>query len=159
MRNTVDITIEAEGRDKGKKFRLTEMPASNGEDWAMRAFFGLASSGVEIPNLELVREMGMAGIATIGLKALGGLTPEIARPLMDEMWQCVQIIPSSGIARKPTEDDIDESPTRVRLRKEVFELHTGFFRFLELQKLKALSEKESQSDTPSTSTSPEPSPQ
>jgi len=155
MRNTVDITIDAEGRDKGKKFRLTEMPASQGEDWAMRAFFGLAASGVDIPNLEEVRHMGLAGIATIGLKALGGLTPDIARPLMAEMWDCVQIVSSAGVVRKPTEDDIDEIATRIRLRKEVFELHTGFFSFLAQQASAKSTAKESQSGTPNTSTSPD----
>lgn len=126
MRKTREIKIDAEGRDKGKTFVITEMPASQAEKWAVRAFLAMSRSGVEIPdNLE---GTGMAGIATLGLKALGGIQEDDAIRLMDEMFDCVKFKPDD--ARIPprdlVEDDIEEVATRVKLRIEIFELHTGF---------------------------------
>lgn len=124
MRNIVDIAITAEGRDAGKTFRLTEMSASAAENWAIRAFMAIAKGGMEIPD---GIPQSIAGIAILGFKALAGADYATAKPLMDEMMGCVQVLTDSGIARKPVEEDIEEVATRLQLRKEVFELHTGFF--------------------------------
>lgn len=141
MRKEVDITIDAEGRDKGKKFHLTELSAADGEEWAIRAFMGAARSGVQLPDN--VREMGLAGIAMLGVKALAGMTYEDARPLLDKMFTCVEFISSKGVTRPLADGDIDEISTRIRLRKEIIELHTGFFKAAE--KLK--SEREAAQQT------------
>lgn len=127
MRKEKDIKITEENRDKGKLFRVTEMPAERAEDWALRLFLGLARSGFEIPDE--VQQMGMRGLAVIGLKALGGLEYGDAKVLMDEMMECVSIVrdqqhPQSASPLLP--EDIEEVSTRFELRKEVFELHTGF---------------------------------
>lgn len=127
MRKIERITITDEGRDKGKVFVLTEMPASKAEMWAARALLALSKSGVEIP--ENVQGAGMAGIAVLGLKALGGLKFEEARLLLDEMFECAQMQPDPAkpeIVRMIMEEDIEEVATRVRLRAEIFSLHTGF---------------------------------
>lgn len=123
-RNTADVTITAEGRDNGKVFRITELSASAAEDWAIRALMAIARGGVEIPD---GIPQSIAGIAILGFKALAGMDPTIAKPLLDEMMACVQIVTASGVARKPMEEDIEEVATRLQLRKEVFEVHTGFF--------------------------------
>jgi hypothetical protein len=126
-RKTATITIDAEGRDHGKQFLLREMPASQAEKWAMRVFFGMAKSGLEIPDH--IASTGLAGIAAIGLKAIGGLSFDTAEPLLDEMMACVQRIPNPAkpdIVRPLVEDDIEEIGTRLRLRKEVFGLHVDF---------------------------------
>ena len=127
MRKTETITITDDGRDKGKMFLLTEMPAEKAEKWALRAFLALARSGVELPDD--VQQLGMAGMAIVGLRALGGVQFSDAEELLDEMFECVQIMPDPGkphIIRRPTTDDIEEIPTRLKLRTEVFKLHTGF---------------------------------
>lgn len=127
MRKTKDVVVALEGRDKGKVFRITEMPASQAEKWATRAFLALAHSGVEVP--EYVSGAGMAGIAVLGLKALGGVSFEEAEPLMDEMMACVTIVRDPKqpmMAFGLMEQDTEEVSTRVLLRGEVFELHTGF---------------------------------
>lgn len=127
MRKTIDITISAEGRDHGKVFHIEEMPASQAEKWAARAFLALSRSGAEIPDD--VRSAGFAGIAVLGLKALGGMRFEDAEQLMDEMFDCIRIKPDKrnpDIIRSLIEDDIEEIATRVRLRAEVFGLHAGF---------------------------------
>lgn len=128
-RRTKIITIDAEGRDQGKAFFLTEMPATQAEKWALRAFLGLAKSGVEVPDD--IQALGMAGIAMLGLKALGGMTWEYLEPLLDEMFACVQRVPDAGkpaVVRALIDDDIEEIGTRLRLRKEVFGVHVDFSR-------------------------------
>ncbi|EBP8102013.1 hypothetical protein AOS06_03795 [Salmonella enterica] len=98
------ITIDGQGRDNGKVFHLTEMSASHAEWWAMRAIMAMGRGGVELP--------------------------EEARPLLDEMMECIQFVPdpkNRGIRRPLIEDDIEEITTRLNLRAEVFRLHVDFF--------------------------------
>jgi hypothetical protein len=126
-RKTATILIDATGRDNGKAFFIREMPASQAEMWAVRAFLALARSGVDVP--EDIASSGLAGIASLGLKALTGLRFEEARDLMAEMFACIQMIPDPGkpgVMRALIEDDIEEVATRLRLRKEVLELHVDF---------------------------------
>ena len=123
MRNVVKFTAEA-GRDKGKTFVLTEMPASKAEKWAMRAFLAISKSGVEVPDG--LENTGFSGIAKLGLTFISKLPYEVAEPLMDEMMECVTIEPSAGITRELIEDDIEEVATRIKIRMEVFKLHAGF---------------------------------
>ncbi len=129
MRKTIDVTISASGRDEGKTYRLTEMPAARAEKWAMRAFLGMARSGIEVPDS--ISEAGLAGIAMIGLRAVGSMSFGDAEPLMDEMVACIQYVEPSVNGRVPVvrglvESDIEEIATRVKLRKEVFGLHVDF---------------------------------
>lgn len=128
-RATINYTVTDEGRDFGKVFVLTEMPASRAEAWAMRAILALMAGGVELP--EGFERMGMAGMAEVGIRALSGLKWEVAEPLLAEMWSCVQIMPDSSkphVIRNLIEEDIEEIMTRVKLRAEVWKLHTGFLK-------------------------------
>lgn len=147
MRKTAAITITAEGRDLGRQYLITELSASAAEDWAIRAFMAIAKGGMEIPDGV---PASIAGIAILGFKALAGMDPTTAKPLLDEMMSCVQVLTSSGIARKPMEEDIEEVATRLQLRKEVFELHTGFFeRAARLKSTTSASKAQAASATPS----------
>lgn len=126
-RKTKIVKIESEGRDKGKVFMLTEMPASRAEKWAMRAFLALAHAGVEVP--EEMQGLGMSALAIIGLRALSRVSFAEAEPLMDEMMECVQAVPDPSkpaIIRGLYEDDLEEVASRAYLKSEVFELHTNF---------------------------------
>lgn len=128
-RNVANYTVTNDGRDKGKTFVLTEMPASKAESWAMRALLALMAGGVEVP--EGFERLGMAAMAEIGIRALSGLRWEVAEPLLDEMWSCIQIMPDPSkphLVRNLIEEDIEEITTRVKLRAEVWKLHTGFFK-------------------------------
>lgn len=126
MRKEATIVVEAEGRDKGKIFRLRELSAEQAESWGLRLMLALSKSGVEVPEGFL--EMGMVGVAAMGLKAMGGLPWEVAKPLLDEMMSCIVIQPGSrpDVVRALISDDIEEVATRIRLREEVLTLHTGF---------------------------------
>jgi len=126
-RKVVTYTITDEGRDKGKAFVLTEMPASQAERWALRAFLTLAKSGIEVPDN--LAQMGMAGIALLGVQALSRAPWQDAEPLLDEMFGCIQIQATPGkpgTIRALVEDDIEEVATRLKLRAELLKLHTGF---------------------------------
>lgn len=126
MRKKLPVAITADGRDNGKTFMLTELPARQAEKWAMRALFVLAKY-MDIP--EHIMNSGMAGLAQLSPKMFLSATFAEVEPLMDEMLSCVRIIRD---ARRPdmefelTGDDIEEVPTLLFLRSKVWELHTGF---------------------------------
>jgi len=132
-RKTEIINVTSEGRDKGKQFIITEMPALRAERWAFRALLALAHSGVQLP--EGAADGGMAVLASAGLQALNSLDFEEARPLLDEMWSCVQIVPDPKnpnivrplVIREADGDDIEELTTIFQLRERIFRLHTDFF--------------------------------
>lgn len=127
-RKTVTITIDKAGRDLGKKFQITEMPAYQAERWATRALLAITNSGLEVP--ENFAKSGMAAMASFGLNMLTSIDFDTAAPLLDEMMSCVQIDMSNGIVRELMEEgdgaDIEEVATRLTLRKAVIELHLGF---------------------------------
>lgn len=139
-----EVTIpkdSPDNRDAGKLFVLTEMPATQAEKWAAKAFLGMARGGIDIPDD--IKSMGMAGIARLTIGAFGNLRFEDAEPLLDEMFSsCVAFVPDPsnrstyrgariaelpGYLGKLMEEDIEEVSTRVKLRTEVFDLHLGFF--------------------------------
>lgn len=126
-RRTATYTVTTEGRDKGSVFLLTEMPADQAEEWGLRALCALAKAGVEIP--EDYKSMTMAAMATMGIQSLAGIPFGEAKPLLDEMMECVQIIPDPArpdVLRALFPGDIEEVITRLTLRREVFQLHVGF---------------------------------
>lgn len=128
MRKTETITITAEGRDQGKVFKITEMPAAAAERWALQALFALLNTGVDIPPD--LAEAGMAGWASLGFDAFARLPFAAAEPLLADMWVCVQYQPDPAkpsVVRPLIEEDIEEVGTRIRLRKSVWDLHIGFF--------------------------------
>ncbi|WP_049250045.1 hypothetical protein [Neisseria elongata] len=122
---TKQITIE-NGRDKGRVFLITEMSAAHADHWAMRALIALANGGVDLGGLS--PQQGMMGMVGVALDALGRLKADDAIPLLNELLDCVQIIPEGGQPRPLNMDfnDVEDFTTLWRLRKEVFALHTDF---------------------------------
>lgn len=151
-RKDTTVIISAEGRDKGKKFFIKEMPASQAIRWADRAILALTHAGVQLPNN--FRDMGMAGMAIMGLQALMGLNYMEAEPLLDELMTCVQIVPSERAAPRPiiVDDDIEEPFTIMYLRAEAFLLHVGFT-MAEVQSMWT-SARTTSADSKATETSP-----
>jgi hypothetical protein len=130
MRKTERFPITSEGRDKGKIFILTEMPADQGERWAIRALLALTNTGAAIPEEAL--GAGMAGLAAVGIQALGLLNHAQVQPLLDELWPtCVRIIPPNE-KLMPQEiisginSQIQEVKTRFEIYRALLKLHTGF---------------------------------
>lgn len=127
-RKQLKYTVGDAGRDQGKVFLITEMPARHGHQWATRVLFGVMNAGIEIPDNVL--NAGFAGIAAIGIKALGKLPVSVAEPLLNELMTCVQIMPNPAnpdIVRNLIDDDTEEILTIFKLQKEVLALHVDFF--------------------------------
>ena len=127
MRKETTTVITRDGRDKGKTFTLTEMPAIQGDRWARRCLMAMVESGVDIP--EEIRSMGMAGVAAMGFKALLTIKFEVAEILMAELLEGVRFVPDpkkAEVIRPLIEDDVEEIMTYSTLRMEMFELCTGF---------------------------------
>jgi hypothetical protein len=112
------------GRDEGKVFVLTELSARRAESWGGRALTALTHAGAELPDE--IMTAGMAGFAMMGMQALSSIKFEEIEPLMEEMFECVQICPNPGhpeVVRALVEDDIEEVYTRFQLRVAVLNLH------------------------------------
>lgn len=132
MRKTKVITIEREGRDKGKKFRITEMPVIKAEKWATRAFMALANLGFDLPE----DGSGINGLAyaleKYGLKSLAKIPYEKIAPLYDELLDCCEYLGdgTSTVSRQmdsaTAEEVVEEVSTLFVLRFEAIKLHIDF---------------------------------
>ena len=83
------VTISDSGRDQGKRFKLTEMPSSRAEKWALRALLAMSQSGVPIPPD--VMGMGMPALVSFGLQAILNMAYPEAEGLMVELMACIQM--------------------------------------------------------------------
>ena len=125
-RKEIDITITTEGRDKGKTFHITEMPATQAEELGIRALLAVAASGVDIGPLA---GSGLLGVARAGIESMAKIRFEDAKPLFTELFTCIKIKPdprNPNLIRNLIEDDIEEVATRVQLKVEAFKLHVNF---------------------------------
>lgn len=122
---TIGPLSAAFGRDEGKTYLITEMPATQGERWATRALNAMAQSGIEIPP-EFMGG-GWAIVAMVGFKAVLSADYAQTGPLMDEMMGCIKSMqPAAPEGRALIEEDIEEIATRAYLKDEVFRVHAGF---------------------------------
>jgi len=131
MRKVETVTVPEWGdRDRGKMFRITEMPSARAEKWGIRAIMLLNGSGERIP--EGIAGRGMEAIAIVGINVFlqGTIKQEHLDPLLDEMMTCVEVIRDKSHPEVATalvsDDDIEEVKTRLWLRSEVLRLHVGF---------------------------------
>lgn len=159
-RKTKEVTITAEGRDQGKVFFITEMPALQAERWGMRAIMLLAAHNVDIGE---IGNGGMQKMLTLGFEALAQVPYEQVAPLMDELMACCQIRVRVGeqvITRPIIAEEVEEAWTFVTLKGEAFGLHVGFSFSGALSTSKAAPGTTTDSiipASPNTSTAPQPS--
>lgn len=129
-RKTITVEITREDRDQGKRFLITELPATKAEKWAARALNALLASGIQISDSAAAAGMrGLAASMAQGLSGFSGMPWNLVEPLLDEMMECVQILPNANnpaIMRPLIEQDIEEVMTRLTLRNAWLELHIGF---------------------------------
>lgn len=125
------VTVPIWGeRDAGKNFKLTEMPSTKAEKWALRALLLLRGSGERVP--ENMAGVGWEMIAILGINVFlqGSIKADELDPLLDELMGCVQIIRDPRAPEVSTalvsDDDVEEVKTRLWLKSEVLRLHTGF---------------------------------
>lgn len=125
-----EMTITLEDRGNPLTFRLREMPASRLESWMTRVLLLLTGSGVDVPA---GADLSSAGeyLMTQGLKALGGVDYDKAKPLLDDLLTCChRVLPQGGeLAVTPESVDgyIEDVRTLFRLRVEALKLNLGFF--------------------------------
>lgn len=164
-RNTLELVIQAEGRDKGKLFIITEMSARKAEMWGAKALNALARSNVQIPDS--VMGAGIVGVWVMGVKMLFAMDFVIIPELLDEMMACAEFCPEpignpnyrrSLVGDLAVEDDVEEVATRIHLREQIFKLHVGFTPAEAISKLtSALSPQASSSAPTSPASSRRPS--
>lgn len=157
MRKETDLKITEEGRDKGKVFHLTEMPAMKAEKWATKALMKLLKGNPDIGDLNQLKQRGMQGMMLMGMEALMGLEYDEIEPLLDELLSCVMITNPGGGWRTPLPDDYEEVSTLLQIKWAVFNLHVNFSVSASPLNSKT-SETSSEAPSPNTATSPQPSP-
>ena len=128
-RLTETITCDSSwGRDAGKVFLVTEMPAAQSEDWGFRAVLVLINAGINIP--QNAQKMGMMALMSASVSNIAGNVDWLSlKPLMDELMGCVQIIPDAkfpNVVRSIIPDDIEEPLTRAKLKKTALMMHINF---------------------------------
>lgn len=122
-RKTASVTIDADSRDNGKRYLLTEMPAVQAERWGRRLVAKMAREGIAVPPQ--VGDLGMAALPSYPLLTYLSWVDDEA--LVGELMACVQAWPSGvQIARTLRDNDVEEPMTLVQLRMEVIALHAGF---------------------------------
>lgn len=122
MRKEVDIKIE-EGRDAGKVFRITEMPAFQMDSWATRALIALGKT-----KQGGIVALGSLSFAEI-LKCFGEIEYEKAEPLLQELLECCAFVKDGTMVTLKKEfvnDIIEDWTTILRLRMEALKVCLGF---------------------------------
>lgn len=157
MRRTVRYivpTVEGiENRDSGKTFVITEVSAGQAEEWGLRALMALGTSGIVVPPE--VAAAGLMGAVLVGFQAFMGAREDAVLPLWREMLPaCVQYNPSENVLHPYREADIEEVATRLELRKQIVELHTGFTLAEFVLKFQMATLARQQQGSQNTSTSP-----
>lgn len=150
-RKSIVFTVEADNRDKGKQFKITEMPARKAEEWAIRLACAVIGAGVTVPDnmmaaigaavapapaednaearelYDSVMASGMAGLAQWGITSLAKVPFAQSKPLLDELLGCVKFLGGSGIETALVDEgQIEEISTWSRLKIEAFKLHIAF---------------------------------
>lgn len=121
------------GRDKGKKFLITEMPAMQADEWAHRLVYQASMSGIDLKNVDILNidTKSMTGMIEIGaaiLSVLGKIPPADSREMKFELLdRCVQIIPTGGQPRSCMwEQEILDFQNFMVLAAQALKVHVGF---------------------------------
>lgn len=120
-RKEIEIKIE-EGRDAGKTFKITEMPAVQADRWITKALCLLGKSKFDISSLG---SMSMPEI----LKSMSGLNFDDTEPLLNQLLECATFekdgvaVPMKG---SMIDSVIEDWSTLFRLKVESLKLILGF---------------------------------
>lgn len=123
-RKTCRVTIDADGRDKGKTFVLTELPALDIERWTVRLILALGKNGVSLPDVQA--QSGFAGVAGILWALIAQIPVSEAEALLATMLEGLKI-DEGKITRNLVPDDIEEAETLLQIRLAWVDVHAGFF--------------------------------
>ena len=133
MLNEKIITIE-EGRDSGKTFVVTEMPASRLEKWSARALLALFNGHVPANVADQARGSHAMALAGAVMSGLNGVRWELVEPLYDELLTCIHHVPDPSrpsarvkLCAENVDNFIQDMGTLLRLRAAVLEVCFDFF--------------------------------
>lgn len=123
MRKEIEVKID-EGRDAGKVFKITEMPAFQMDRWATRALIALGKS----------QKGGIAALGSMSiqdvLSAFAELDYEKTEPLLQELLECCSFVKDGTyipLKRDMVDSIVEEWATLFKLRMEALKLNVGFF--------------------------------
>lgn len=121
------------GRDEGKRFQITEMPALKADEWAHKLLEQASRSGVDLKNVDVLNldTKSMAGMIEIGAAVftiLGRIDHEISREMkFDLLDTCVRIIPTEGEPRMCLwDDEIKDFQNFTLLAAQAIGIHIDF---------------------------------
>ncbi len=123
-RKEITITLE-DGRDKGKRIKITEMSAWEAAEWADDVLLSALGNGI---GLEQVA--GMASVAQAGFALLSKLNKDDAKEAFAKLMSCCKHIPdpkNQSIELDIDKDTLEEIASFYKLRIEAFKLHVDFF--------------------------------
>jgi hypothetical protein len=123
MRKTLEVS--GVGRDSARVYLITEMSAFKAEKWAIKALWLIAANGSDLTSA--MNDAPFAEFVRSGLVALFKVDFKQAEPLLDEMLSCVSLVTNAGTRPIILADDFEDPRTLIKLRKEIFALHTDFF--------------------------------
>lgn len=128
------VTLE-NGRDKGKVFEITEMPAIQADEWAHRLIEQAANSGVDLKNVDVLEmnTQSMQGMVEIGVAVftiLGRMNYQISREMkFDLLDRCVRIVPTGGQPRECLwNDELKEFASYTILAAHAIGIHIDFLK-------------------------------
>ena len=101
------------------------MSADAAEWWAIRVTQGIVGSN---PDADFdIFSGSLPRLANFAFVGLAKIPAEQLKPLMDEMKACVSVLlPDGKTSRALLPGDVEDIMTWLELRKEVFEVLTGF---------------------------------
>ena len=123
-RKEITITLE-DGRDKGKRIKITEMSAWEAAEWADDVLLSALGNGI---GLEQVA--GMASVAQAGFALLSKLNKDDAKEAFAKLMSCCKHLPdpkNQSIELEIDKDTLEEIASFYKLRIEAFKLHVDFF--------------------------------
>lgn len=127
------ITITNEGRDKDKRFLITELPASKTEEFSMLMIENFSSLDPE--TIKQLQEIAKSMSNTQALASIetSKLDPKLAKILFNGIedylfltLDYLQVGNSIEITKENADNFIEEASTRFELKQQFMEMHIGF---------------------------------
>lgn len=135
---SITYTIDNEkSRDNGKSYLITEMHVLDIDEWSIRVGSAMARGGLDVRDINLANGIstetigGILELMNLGIQGFGNMASQETIDLLNELVdRCVQFVPSGGKPRRldiRDANDVQDLKTLWIIRKEAFNLHTGFF--------------------------------
>jgi hypothetical protein len=126
-RKTERVVIDTPGRDLGRVFVITEMDSWNALILTSKIAHALSVSGINVPEIAKSPE----GLAEAGIRLMTYIAPAVAVPIMEELRECVAVLPPRAKPGSPAQPLIPENqPHEIRtwftLLTKLYYLHLGF---------------------------------